>query len=378
MTSAPAVGLNALWVAPGVVGGSEESTVGTLTALAAAAPTDLQHVLFVTSAFERAHPDVTAVFECVVAPAPPGGRAGRVAVESTWLVAQTRRHSLAAVHHLGGTVPPLRGAPSLVTVHDLQPLDLPENFSRGKVAYLRVAVPRSVRAAAVVVTPSDFVRQTVIERFELDPDGVVTVHHGVDRPAAFVAADELRPRYGLPERWVVLPAITYPHKNHELLLQAFAQLTHDDVALVLTGGVGPHERAVRDTIVQLGLGDRVARTNRIPRADLQGLVHHAAALVFPSRYEGFGLPVVEAMAWDCPVLAAAATALPEVVGDGGQLLPPDDPGVWAAALDHLLSDPDEGDRWRAAGLARAATFTWERTGAGVLDAQRLALARAGV
>jgi alpha-1,3-rhamnosyl/mannosyltransferase len=360
------VGLNALFVVPGVVGGSEDSTVATLTALAGtSAADDLAYTLFVQKAFATRYPEVAAAFETTVMPVPGRVRSVRVAAESSWLAATTRRAGLDLTHHLGGTIPAVRAGPAMVTVHDLQPLDLPENFAAVKVAYLRRALPRTVRAARAVVTPSEFVRQGVIERFDAHPQKVVVVPHGVGRAESGTSEDELRRRYRLAGRWLVLNAITYPHKGHLLLLEAFAGVArrHDDVDLVLCGGEGPSEPQVRELIEHLGLGDRVRRTGRIPRADVDGLLDHAVALAFPSRYEGFGLPVVEAMSRGCPVVAAATTALPEVVADGGVLLDPDDVGAWQEALLALLGDEAERRRLAAAGRARAARLSWASTAA---------------
>src|SRR5581483_12014149 len=130
------------------------------------------------------------------------------------------------------------------------------------------------------------------------------------------------------------PAITYAHKNHSVLVTAFADVVRHrpDALLVLTGGPAEMEHELSDRAVALGIAHRIRRLGRIPRGNLTWLYRNATALTFPSRFEGFGLPVLEAMGHGCPVIAAAAAALPEVVGDSGMLLPPDDPGAWAAAM----------------------------------------------
>jgi alpha-1,3-rhamnosyl/mannosyltransferase len=160
-----------------------------------------------------------------------------------------------------------------------------------------------------------------------------------------------------------------------VLLEALRQLDGStDVRLVLIGGRGRGEEALQRSIGALGLRGRVVRTGRVPDADRDGLLRLADALVFPSRYEGFGAPVIEAMAVGTPVLAADETALPEVVGDGGRLLPADDAEAWAKAIDAVLSDPTERDRLVAAGRVRAAEFTSSRSAAAMVDAYRRALA----
>ena len=128
----------------------------------------------------------------------------------------------------------------------------------------------------------------------------------------------MQARYGLPRRWFVYPAVTWPHKNHELLIRAFATVAaqEHDVVLVLTGGEAQSEDQVRAQIAGTGLRGRAAHGAH-PRNDMLAIVRGAVALTFPSRYEGFGLPVLEAMSLGTPVLAGDAAALPEVVGDGG-------------------------------------------------------------
>ena len=145
---------------------------------------------------------------------------------------------------------------------------------------------------------------------------------------------------------------------------------------MLTGGAAQCEGTVGTEIDRLALAGRIRRPGRVPRADLDGLVDGAVALTFPSRFEGFGAPVLEAMARGCPVLAADATALPEVVGHAGVLLPSDAPEAWADAMADLLDRPERRARLRAAGLARAAGFGWDRAAGALEDAYRRSLALA--
>jgi alpha-1,3-rhamnosyl/mannosyltransferase len=244
-----------------------------------------------------------------------------------------------------------------------------------KRAYLHATVPHSVRTAAMVVTPSEFVRQGVIEKFKVSPERVRTTLWGVEEPSSEVTAAEAQARYGISPRWFVLNAVTWPHKNHAMLVRAFAAVAakEHDVMLVLTGGAAQQEEAVVDQVSRLGLSHRVLRTGRIPRRDMLAIVRGAVALTFPSRYEGFGLPVLEAMTLGTPVLAARTTALPEVVGDAGVLLDPDDPDAWSAAMLDLLDDDAERARLAALGRERAAGYTWTSTAAATLQVYRDAM-----
>lgn len=367
------VGINLLWLVPGEVGGSEEATVASLLALHRRADPDLDIRLFALPGFATAHPEVIDAFPTVVWGRSGRSRGTRIVGESTWLARRTAPLDL--VHHAGGTVPPVRRAACVLTVHDLQPLERTATHGSLKRAYLRASIPRSVRAARVVVTPSEFVRRSVIARFGTDPARVVAIPHGVDRPRDARPAAELQALYGLDGPVVLYPAITYPHKNHLLLVEAFAAVVeqHPTALLVLPGGCGSREAALSARIRELGLTRSVRRLGRIPSADVAGLYDLAAVVAVPSRYEGFGLPAAEAMAHGAALVAAATTALPEVVGDAGLLVDPDDPGAWAVALGGLLADPADRARLGAAGLERAGRFRWEANASALADVYRQAL-----
>lgn len=368
------VGVNLLWLVPGVVGGSEELMVRLLGGLAELAPDDLDVELFALEDLVRAHPELVEAFPTTTVALRGRAKPLRVAAETTWLPARARRRRLDLVHHAGGVVPLVRGTPSVVTVHDLQPLDQPQNFSRVKVAYLRAMLPRTVRAARLVLTPSRAAADRVVDRLGVPRERLRVVPHGLDpsllEPVAEEEVARVRQRYDLGPRWIAYPVITYPHKNHRVLVEAFARLAtvHPDLHLVLPGGVGPAEGEVAAAIAAHDHRDRIHRLGRVPRADLDALLAGAVAVAFPSRYEGFGNAALEAMALGTPVVAADATALPEVVGEAGDLVGPDDVEGWAAALGRILDDPDRAARMAAAGRARARGRT------GLASARELAAA----
>jgi alpha-1,3-rhamnosyl/mannosyltransferase len=357
------VGLNLLWLVPGEVGGSEESTLASVRALLHLADPALDLRLFVLEPFVRAHPDLAAALPTEVLPLAGRARSARIAAEASWLAWRTR--GLDLVHHAGGTAPPLRSAPYVLTVHDLQPLEHSATHGALKRAYLAASVPRSVRRARLTAVPSEFVRRSVLERTGADPDRVAVVPHGVDVLDPATPEVDLRERYHLDGPIVLYPAITYPHKNHRVLVRAFAKVleTRPEALLVLTGGEGAEEEGIVTAIADLGISPRVRRTGRIPAADVAGLYRAASVVAVPSRYEGFGLPAVEAMAYGAPVVVAAAAALPEVVGDAGILVDPDDVDGWADAIGGLLDSPERRRRLVDAGRGRARRFSWEANGA---------------
>ena len=363
------VGVNLLWLVPGVVGGSEEYTTRTLVGLDRLAPDDLDITLFTLRPFADAHPELVDHFRTVTLPLTGRDKSVRVAAESSWLAVQGRRHDIELMHHAGGIMPAVRAVPGVLTIHDVQPLIHPEHFSPAKRAFSRVTIPLSARAARLVLTPSEYSRRAIVEVLGVDPARTRVVPHGIAGPAPDPGeAQDLRllGSYGVRPPFLLYPAITYPHKNHETLVRSFATLRarRPDLSLVLTGGAGQEEESLSALVRDLGLDRAVHRLGRIPRDDLDAFLRRAAVLTFPSRYEGFGIPVVEAMAVGVPVVASTATAVPEIVGDAGLLVAPDDVDAWAAAIDEILTDPGLGDRLTTAGRER-----WHRFGQ--IDAARL-------
>jgi alpha-1,3-rhamnosyl/mannosyltransferase len=374
------VGVNLLWLVPGVVGGSEEYTTRLLAGLADRPPDDLDLTLFALRPFTGAYPELARAFSTVVCPLDGDQKGLRVAAEATWLALAARRHRIDLVHHAGGTMPPVRTAPGIVTIHDLQPLLLPANFSLVKRGYLRWRLGPSARQARLVVTLTEFTRQSIAARLHVPAARVELVPPGYTPAIAEEPEGDPASAYGLPGPFFVYPAITYPHKNHRMLVRAFARLAehHPDVRLVLTGGEATGEQALAEEIDRCGVSGSVRRLGRIPRGDLDWLLAHAVALVFPSRFEGFGLPVLEAMGQGCPVIAARATALPEVVGDAGILVDPDDEVGWSAAMGELLADGHRRTAMVAAGRARTAAFRWDAAAEHLAAVYRHAANRAEV
>jgi glycosyltransferase involved in cell wall biosynthesis len=369
-TSPVDVAVNLLWCVPGDVGGSEQYLVRQLIGLASQ-PAEFVPTLYCLPAFVDAHPELAQLYPLVAAGISGNERPRRVLAEHTWLRRRTRTADV--VHHGGGTTPLVGRRPIVLTVHDLQHLTHPGYLSPVKLRYLSWAIPRSVARAAVVAVPTDYVRRTVIDAYGTDPARVLVVPHGVepalgsDAPSAF----ELRRDYGLGGgRVLVFPAITHPHKGHLFLLQVMAaSWTDPDLRLVLLGGAGSADAEVNAAIDRLDLGRRVIRPGRVPDAHRDGLIALAEALVFPSEYEGFGAPVVEAMALGTPVICSDQEALVEVTGGAGLVLPLD-VAAWSGALEVVGERRGE---MSTAGRRRAAAFTASRSGAALAEAYRTAL-----
>lgn len=370
------IGVNLLWLVPGEVGGSEEYTVRLLAALKQFGSDDVEIVLYVNGRFGEAYPELASWYPTRVAPVSGSSRGLRVVLESTWLAMRSRLDGCVLVHHAGGTMPMVRSVPGILTMHDLQPLANPERFGLIKGTYIRFLAPRSLKKAKTVVCLSDFVANDVVDRVGVRREDIEIVPCGVSDPGA--AFDQQRSRALLEaldlsdHPFVIYPAITYPHKNHASLVAAFARIADrvDDVRLVFTGGAGASDSVVESTIAAYGLQLKVIRTGRIPESDLDLLYRAATMMAFPSLYEGFGVPILEAMSRGCPIVSSDAGALPEVVGDAGELVDPIDVAGWANALLGLLTDPTRRTVLTRRGFDRATQFSWSASAQTLLSVYR--------
>lgn len=375
------VGVNLLWLRPGEVGGTETYVRRVLHAVTAegragvGSVSNVEWHLFGTSnAIDSVRPRGGTVVEHH-APSGFSDPVRRNILERTWL-RRAMTNDLDVIHHPGGTVPFSSSTPTVVTIHDLQPLDDARNFSFVKRQFLRRAIPRAVERADLVLTPSDWVRRGVIDRFGRADGSVRTVSAYAEAPA--VTSDDAAPSTSTAGvvidimaagPFALYPAMTMRHKNHKTLFRAFsiAQDARSDLQLVCVGAEGRHHAEI---VARAGLtSDRIHVLGHVRRHELDVLMHRAEVIVFPSRYEGFGLPVLEAQRFGRPVVASTAGALPEVAGAGALLIAPDDVDGWA----EVLADPPVGARSDAlvrAGMANVERYSIEGTAAQQLGAYR--------
>ncbi|MBI4883206.1 MAG: glycosyltransferase family 4 protein [Actinobacteria bacterium] len=363
--------VNLLWCVPGKVGGSEEYLVRQLLGLAEQPEQPGRRwnaTAFVARGLAAAHPELSPAVRMVEPTFHSRSRARRIIGEATWLRRACVDASL--VHHGGGTAPLRARRPYVLTVHDLQFRTYPQYFSRLKRAYLSSAIPRSVHGAAIVTVPSEYVRECVIKAYNAEPAKVMLVPHGIEPAlsADVTPESELRELYQLGEGPIVVyPAVTHPHKNHRFLLTLLAQRwTEPDLRLVLIGGVGSAEHVVASADDR-----RVLRLGRVSAGHRNGLIAMADAMVFPSEYEGFGAPLIEAMTLGSPVICSDATCMPEVVGGAGLVLPLQ-LDAWAGALDEART---RRVQLVAAGRRRALAFSSFASGAALAAAYSKAVAQ---
>jgi glycosyltransferase involved in cell wall biosynthesis len=282
-----------------------------------------------------------------------------------WFIGRTD-----VVHGTNFVVPPPRWAAEVVSVHDLTPLHHPELCNPATLAYPAL-IRRALRRGAWVHTDSDFVAGEVVEAFGADPARVRVVAPGVpplpEMPSA--AARALVELYLPPGvvRYVLAIGTAEPRKDLPGLVRAFDRLAdrHGDLALVLAGPPGWGEEALTSAVEGARAGARVVRTGWLQPSTLAALLQQAAVLAFPSLYEGFGFPPLEAMAAGVPVVATRAGSLPEVLGDGAVLVDVGDHDGLVESLHAVLDDPSLRQRLVASGSARAASFSWERCGEGL-------------
>jgi glycosyltransferase involved in cell wall biosynthesis len=279
-------------------------------------------------------------------------------------------------------LPPTGRTGSILTVHDLSFLRKPECFVPGFSKYLEEAVTRAVGRAAHILADSESTRQDLIELLKVRPERVTVVYPGVEerfRPTRDPEVlGEVRLKYDLPERFVLSVGTIQPRKNFTTLVEAFGGLVAgadgegsvSDLHLVVAGQRGWMYEETFNAVERHELGDCVHFLGYVDDPDLPAIYSLASAFAFPTLYEGFGLPVLEAMACGTPVVTADNSSLPEVVGDAGLLVEASDAQALAASLSRVLSDGQLRRRLQISGLERSKQFRWSGAGASVLELYR--------
>jgi glycosyltransferase involved in cell wall biosynthesis len=369
------VGFNLVFMVPGETGGMEVAARELISALRGEAP----GVRFTAFVCEEAAGEDLGV-ETVVVPVRATRRVEWVRGEQQLLPRLARRAGCDLVHSLASTAPAHGRFARVTTIHDLNYLVVPDAHFGVRALGMRVLVPLAARTAHRVIADSEATRADLVDRLHVAPDRIDVVPLGLGRPARSepTPAAELRDRLDLHGRSVVLSlSAKRPHKNLRGLLDAQARIPPERrPVLVLPGYATPHEAELRVHARAVGVGADVRFVGWTSDADIEGLFALSAAFVFPSFYEGFGLPVLEAMARGVPVACSDRASLPELAGDAALLFDPADPASIADALERLLHDGPEVERLRAAGRERAGTFTWERAAERTLASYERALSAA--
>jgi glycosyltransferase involved in cell wall biosynthesis len=298
---------------------------------------------------------------------PADNPALRVAWEHAVLPIVARRDRLDLFHGTMNVLPRRLPCPGIVTIHDLAFLRWPEQVPARRHRYLSAGVRDAARRAARIVAVSESTRADVVELMGVDPDRVAVTHLGVDprfRPPGDGERAAFRERKRIVRPYVLAVGNLEPRKNLPALLRAFALLAPDvPHDLVLVGAEGWLTGEIHATLAALRLGDRVRMTGFVGDDELIAWYGAADLFVYPSLYEGFGLPVVEAMACGVPVVTSNVSSLPEVAGDAAVTVGPRDDDAIADGMRRVLTDAALANDLRRRGWRRAAEFTWGRTAA---------------
>lgn len=380
------IGLNALGLNPGQIGGVEVYLRNLVENLGRIDENN-EYLLFVSRHNRTAFgPDLPPnVRRVVIDPPAPAAATIRVLRYLGWLpspLARTLEESgVDVIHFPDSVVNPLGLAlPCVLTSHDIQHEYLPHHFPLKARVLRKLTYRLSARKARRIITASEFTRKTLVEKLRLPADKITALHWGVD--AAFrpdvdpAAVQQLRRKYGLPSVFAFYPANSWLHKNHVRLVEALHLLRkkyRSDCKLVLCGQPREGHNALLAAIEAHQLQADVLHLGYVPAEDLPALYRAASLLVYPSLFEGFGIPLVEAMSCGCPIICSNVTSLPEVVGDAALLVNPYDVEKLADAIGRVLRDRDLRADLVAKGLARAAHFSWERAARQTIEVYRQAV-----
>jgi glycosyltransferase involved in cell wall biosynthesis len=374
------VGLNLLYLVPDETGGTEVYARELIPGLVAAMP-QARFTAFINREAAAA-PGVAPwgqLIPAVTVPVRARNRIEWVRGEQQLLPRLAGRAGVDLVHSLAGTAPAWGRFRRVVTIHDLIYRFAPEAHLGLRGLGMRVLVPLAARRSHRIIVDAESTRQDVVRVLGRSPDeiDVVPLGLGATRSAEPTPEPELRSRLRASERPIALSvSAKRPHKNLMRLIGAVALIPAERrPVLVLVGYPTAHEEELRRHVAALRLSDDVRLLDWVDASTLEGLYAACACFVFPSLYEGFGLPVLEAMTRGAPVACSARGALAEVAGDAALRFDPESEPAIAAAIERLLRDGSEAARLRAAGRERAARFSWAATAAGTLASYRRALAR---
>jgi len=345
------IGVNALYLIPGGVGGTE---IYLRELLAALARIDAANRYFIFTNLETGVDLVPrqANFEWKPQALHARSRPARILWEQLILPVEAARYKIDVLFNPGFTGPVLSRVPPVTVFHDLQHKRHPEHFRWIELPFWQFFLWASAHRSRKIIAVSEATRADLVRFYGLPPERVVVIHHGVEQ--AFFGLERTH-----IDRYLLCVSTLHPHKNLDRLIRAYARRKRD-YRLVLAGMRGFHTEPLEALITELGAQDRVELTGWIPREELYRLYAHALAFVYPSLFEGFGMPVLEAMAAGLPVACSDIPPLREVAGDAALYFDPLDEAALANALDRITVDADLRARLAKVGPERARPFTWER------------------
>ena len=368
------IGLNLVFLVPGDTGGMEVAARELLPELVAAAP-DVRFTAFVNEEAAAESGPWHDAMEHVVVPVQARNRVQWVRGEQLLLPRLAGGVGCDLVHSLGSTGPARGGFRRVVTIHDLIYKHFPEAHFGLRAMGMKALVPLAARRSDRVIADSQATRDDIVELLRIPADRVDVVPLAARPPRSAPEPEaDLRARLKLGDRpLVVSTSAKRPHKNLMRLLQAHALMPAPRPLLVLPGYVTDYEAELRAEAARLGITNDVLFLGWMEDAALEGLLAAAVCVAFPSLYEGFGLPVLEAMMRGVPVVCSARSSLAEVAGDAALLADPEDPAAIAAAMQRVLTEPELAVDLIRRGHEQSARFTWRATAEGCLASYRRAL-----
>jgi glycosyltransferase involved in cell wall biosynthesis len=377
----PHIGLNLIFLVPGETGGMEVYARELIPALLEHAPPGMHFTAFINREAARAGGGPWgSTLPAVTVPVNARSRVQWVLGEQLMLAPLCDRAGVDLLHSLASTAPFWGGRRRITTVHDLIYARFPDAHAGLREKGMRVLVPQGARRSARVIVDSESTRADITSLVGIDPEriDVVPLGLGAVRRVAPLPEPEVRNRFGLAERDVVLSlSAKRPHKNLLALIGALARIEQvRRPLLVLPGYPTSHESELRERASALGVDRDLRFPAWVSDEELEGLWACARAFVYPSLYEGFGLPVLEAMARGVPVACSDASSLPEVAGEAAVMFDPHDEMAIATALRRLLEDDVLAARMSKLGLQRVKQFSWQRTARLTLESYARALGRA--
>ncbi|MYB75789.1 MAG: glycosyltransferase family 4 protein [Chloroflexi bacterium] len=291
----------------------------------------------------------------------------RILWEQTVLAWRAAHDKLDVLHCPLNVIPMGAACPTVLTIHDLTFLRYPRLFPQLKRQYLRLFTRLSAQHANAVVAVSASTRDDVVQMLGVPQERVHVVHHAADadfRPRAQEECSTFRTSKGLPNRYVLYVGTLEPRKNVDVLIRAFGKVVREEKlphSLVLVGAKGWMTQAIQQAIAEANVGERLLMPGYVARAELPLWYSSADVFVYPSTYEGFGYPVLEAMASGTPVITSNTSSMPEIASDAGVLVSPREESTLAAAMASILTDTALADSLRARGLEQASRFSWDKS-----------------
>lgn len=283
-----------------------------------------------------------------------------------WMLRRVCRLNRYDIYHETGFLPAaLRGIPTVYTIYDLSLSKFRHTHPKERVWFHDFFFPRRIKYASHVLTISNFIRQEIHDTIRIPYNRISAIHlapSSIFYPRQLESIHNIRKQYGIPKEYLLFVGSLEPRKNLALLVQAL-QRCRTKIPLVLAGWEGWGDKDWMHAIKGSGLENRIIMTGYVDDETLAHFYSGASAFVYPSIYEGFGLPILEAMACGCPVICSNAASMPEVAGDSAIQIDPNNPGDLTAAIDRIMADADLRRRLIEKGFARTGQFSWPKTAA---------------